>query len=271
MMMSSSFGKAAETVGEMLREQIEYRELLATLARRDLTLRYKQTAIGFGWAICMPLLNTAVFSVIFMRVAPMETPVPYPVYAFCGLVAWNFSASALRFAVTSLTGNPSLVTKIYFPREIFPFSAVLVALVDFAVASTGLVVLMAYYGIGVGGSLLLLPIVVLVQAAFTAAVALLLAMGNLFYRDVKYLFDVVLSVWMFATSVVYPVDRIGGWLGAVLALNPMTPIIDAYRSVLLLGERPGAEFAGTAVFAFVALVGSWFLFHRAEYDFAENL
>jgi lipopolysaccharide transport system permease protein len=267
----SRFRTATGTLGEMLREQVEFRELLATIVRRDLMLRYKQTVMGFGWALFMPLLNTVVFSVIFMRVAPVETPVAYPVYAFCGLAAWNFFASALRFAVTSLTSNPSLVTKVYFPREIFPFAAVLVALVDFAVASTMLVVLMAYYGIGVSWSLLLLPAVVVVHVVFTAAVALLLSMGNLFYRDVKYLFDVVLSVWMFATSVVYPVDRIGGWLGPLLGLNPMTPIIDAYRQVILLGQAPGASFYAAGAIASTLLVVAWFCFHRAEFEFAENL
>src|SRR5205085_4615315 len=111
----------------------------------DLRLRYKQTAMGFGWALLMPLLNTAIFSVVFMRVAPVETRVPYPLFAFCGLLAWNFTASALRFAVTSLTSNTNLVTKVYFPREIFPLSAVAVSLVDFAVAATVLVAMMASY------------------------------------------------------------------------------------------------------------------------------
>jgi lipopolysaccharide transport system permease protein len=262
---------AAGSVAEMLREQVEYRELLATIVRRDLMLRYKQTVMGFGWALFMPLLNTIIFSVIFMRVAPVETPVPYPVYAFCGLAAWNFFASALRFAVSSLTSNPSLVTKVYFPREIFPFSAVLVALVDFAVASTMLVVMMAYYGIGPSWTLLFVPVVVLVHVVFTAGVALLLSMGNLFYRDVKYLFDVMLSVWMFATSVVYPVDRVGGWLAPVLALNPLTPIIDAYRNVILLGEMPGPGFYAAGAIASGLLFVAWFRFHRAEFEFAENL
>jgi ABC-type polysaccharide/polyol phosphate export permease len=259
------------TLAEMLREQVEYRELLATITRRDLMLRYKQTAMGVGWAVCMPLLNTIIFSIIFMRVAPVETPVPYPVYAFCGLTAWNFVASALRFSVMSLTGNANLVTKVYFPREIFPFASVLVCLVDFAIAALLLVVMMAYYGIGVSWPILFLPVVVAVHVVLTAAVALLLSMGNLFYRDVKYVFEIVLSVWMFATSVVYPVDRVGGWLGRVLALNPLTPIIDAYRSVLLLGEWPGAAFGGAALLACVALVGAWVLFHRAEFEFAESL
>jgi lipopolysaccharide transport system permease protein len=259
------------SIREMVHEQVEYRELLATIARRDLMLRYKQTIMGVGWAICMPLLNTAVFSMIFMRVAPLDTGVPYPLVAFCGLAAWNFSASSFRFALSSLTGNPSLVTKVYFPREIFPVASVLVSLADFAVSAVVLVMLMAYYGVGVHATVLLLPLVVLVHVLFTTAIALLLSMANLFYRDVKYLFEIGVSIWMFATSVVYPVDRIGGWLGTALALNPMTPLIDAYRQVLLLGEAPGAPFYWAATTAVVALAVSWWGFHHAEYEFAESL
>src|ERR1700752_3530412 len=135
---------------EMVHEQVEFRELLYQMTVRDLLLRYKQTVMGFGWAIFMPLVNTAIFSVIFTRVASLDVGTPYPVYAFCGLVAWNFFASALRFSVVSLTSNSNLVTKLYFPREIFPFSAVLVSLVDFAVASLALAALMLYYKVAVG-------------------------------------------------------------------------------------------------------------------------
>src|SRR5215213_5641608 len=223
---------------EVVAEQWEYRELLVRMTARDLLLRYKQTVMGFGWAIFMPLVNTAIFSVIFTRVAAIDVGTPYPVYAFCGLVAWNFFASSLRFSVTSLTSNPSLVTKVYFPREIFPFSAVLVSIVDFAVSALVLVALMLYYRVAVGWPLLMLPVVVLGIIIFTAATALAISMANLFYRDVKYLFEIVIAVWMFATSVVYPIGRVGGKLGAVLTLNPMTPIVDAYRAVLLRGELP---------------------------------
>ena len=232
-------------VSEMLREQHDYRELLYQMTRRDLLLRYKQTVMGFGWAIFMPLVNTAIFSVIFTRVAAIDVGTPYPVYAFCGLVAWNFFASSLRFSVTSLTSNPSLVTKVYFPREIFPFSAVLVSIVDFAVSALVLVALMLYYKVAVGWPLLMLPVVVLAIVIFTAATALLISMANLFYRDVKYLFEIVIAVWMFATSVVYPIGRVGGKLGALLALNPMTPLIDAFRAVLLDQRLPGMAFGLT--------------------------
>src|SRR5436189_4597351 len=105
-------------VRELLLEQVEYRELLTRIIVRDLLLRYKQTVMGFGWAVFMPLINTAVFSVIFTRVAPIETGVPYPLFAYCGLFTWNFFASSLRFGVNSLTTNTNLVSKVYFPREI---------------------------------------------------------------------------------------------------------------------------------------------------------
>jgi ABC-type polysaccharide/polyol phosphate export permease len=258
-------------VREMFREQVEYRDLLAQMTKRDLLLRYKQTIMGFGWAVFMPLVNTAVFSVIFMRVAPIDTGVAYPLFAFCGLLVWNFTASSLRFGVNSLSSNTNLVTKVYFPREIFPFSAVLVCLVDFAVGSIVLVGLMAYYRIVPGSTIVFLPIVILVQVAFTASLSLLLAMANLFFRDVKYLFEVVVTVWMFATSVLYPVQILGGRLGTVALLNPMTAIIDSYRAVLFYGRSPfDPPFLLAASVSCLLLFVSWVAFHRAEFTFAEN-
>lgn len=255
---------------EMMSEQVEYRELLRQMALRDLLIRYKEAAMGFAWALFMPLLNTAIFSVIFMRVAPIELSLPYPVFAYCGLVAWNFFASSLRFSVTSLTSNRVLVTKVYFPREIFPFSVILVSLVDFAVGSVGLWILMIYYGVTPTWTLIALPLVIVVHVAFTAGAALLVAMGNLFYRDVKYLFEIVIAVWMFGTSVLYPTRSIGGAFGYLFALNPMTPIIDAYRAVLLEGRLPDAgPFSAAAAFAACMFVGGWLVFHRAEFRFAE--
>jgi ABC-type polysaccharide/polyol phosphate export permease len=257
---------------EMLAEQIHYRELLYEMTRRDLLIRYKQTIMGFGWAVFMPLVNTAVFSVIFTRVAPIPTDVPYPLFAYCGLLAWNFSASTLRASVVSLTSNAGLVTKVYFPREIFPFSAMLVALVDLLVGSSVLVALMAWYRVPPSIYIVVLPLVVAIHVMFTAAVALFVAMANLFYRDVKYIFEVVITLWMFATSVLYPVRTMTGRLGTVLRLNPMTAIIDAYRDVLF-GTRPPdwTSLAAAATFSVAALTAAWLLFHRSEFEFAERI
>jgi lipopolysaccharide transport system permease protein len=256
---------------EMLAEQIEYRELLLQMTMRDLLIRYKQAIMGFGWAIFMPVVNTAVFTVVFTRVASLDTPVAYPVYAYTGLLAWNFFASALRFSVTSLTGNSVLVTKVYFPREIFPFSAVAVSAVDFVLGSVVLAALMVYYGVQVTPTVLWVPVIFLVQVVFTTAVALLVSMANLFYRDVKYLFEVVITIWMFATSVVYPVDRVGGKLGVVMDWNPLTPVIDSYRNTLLLGMPPSPALSWAATISVLLLAVAWVVFHRAEFQFAENI
>ena len=265
---------AAALVGdlkEIVREQYDFRELLYQMTRRDLLLRYKQAIMGFGWAIFMPLVNTAVFSVIFTRVAPLDVGMPYPLFAYLGLLAWNFSASSFRFSVNSLTSNASLVTKVYFPREIFPISAVLVSLVDLAVGSIVLVGLMVYYQVVPTAALLALPWVLAVHLMFTLSVAMLLAMGNLFYRDVKYLFELVVTVWMFMSAVLYPVSGVGGWTGRVMAINPMTPILDGYRDVLLRGVMPGQAFMVTTVVSAILLVVAWVVFHRAEFAFAENV
>jgi ABC-type polysaccharide/polyol phosphate export permease len=264
-------GLVAEIVS-LIREQVDYRELLWAITRRDLALRYRNALIGLGWAVCAPLLHMLIFTVIFTRVVRLETDVPYPLFAFSGLVPWTLLASSLRVGATSLTVNPHLVTKVYFPREVLPFSTVLVSLIDFVVAFSLLIVLIVYYGFGLTAAALFLPVVLLVQLIFTAALTLLVAMATLFYADVKYLLELGITVWMLATSVVYPVERVGGGLGAVLALNPMTPIIDAYRTVLLAGELPPLRpFLAAAAVSVLALLASWLIFHRAEFRFAEEL
>ena len=259
-------------VREMVRELVEYRELLYTMMRRDLLLRYHQTIMGIGWAVLMPVTYMLVFSLIFTRVVPLETTLPYPIYAYAGLLPWNLLASSLRFAVSSLVANSTLVTKVYFPREILPFSVILVSLVDFAIGAVVLAGLMAWYQVPVGPALLFAPVVLLVQIAFTAGITLIVSMGNLFYRDVKYLLEIGITLWMFASSVVYPVQRVGGALGKLLALNPMTPILDAWRAVLLENRLPDAgPFAYATVVAFTLLAIAWLSFHRAEHSFAENV
>jgi lipopolysaccharide transport system permease protein len=257
---------------EMVGEQVAHRELLFRMVHRDLLLRYKQTLMGAAWAVFMPLVNTAIFSVIFTRVAPISTGVPYPVYAFSGLLVWNAFSSSLRFAVVSLTSNSNLVTKLYFPREIFPLSAVIVTLLDSVLASLVLVALMVYYHVAVSPFIALLPLVLVVQICFTCAMALVLSMANLFFRDVKYLFEIAIAIWMFATSVVYPVDMVHGRLGAVLRLNPMTPLIDAFRATVIGGFSLHVEaFAIASAVSVVGLLVSWLVFHRAEFTFAENI
>lgn len=257
---------------EMLTEQVRYRELLRQLVKRDLLLRYKQTVMGLAWAVFMPLVNTLIFSVIFMRVTQLNVGMPYPLFAFTGVLAWNFFASAMRFSMASLAGNVNLVTKVYFPREVLPFSQVIVCLFDNAVASIVIVALMWWYGITPTIAILWVPVIVAVQVLFVSMAGLLLSMANLFYRDVKYLLDVVLSVAMFTTTALYPAHTMGhGITAKVLYWNPLSVMIDAYRDALFYGLSPLTwRFGITAFLSLAGFLLAWLWFHRGEYAFAES-
>jgi ABC-type polysaccharide/polyol phosphate export permease len=200
--------------------------------------------------------------------------VPYPIFVYCGLLPWQWFSGALKNAAESLARNNRLVAKIYMPREVFPLSCVLSACADFAAASTLLGALMVWHRVPVAlAGLLWLPAVVAAQFLLVAGLALLLAMANLFFRDVKYVLEALLLVGMFATSVVYPLraESLGGW-AQVLALNPMTHLIDAYRQTLLHGQPPsllGFGYAATVAVA-VFLYGLK-KFHECEFLFAERV
>ena len=266
------FARLRQDIREMFTELRDYRELLFTMTRRDLVVRYRKTVMGFGWAIFMPVMNTIVFTVIFRRVAKIETDVPYPVFSYCGLLPWNLFATSLKTGLNSLVSNKSLLTKVYFPREVFPFTTMLVCVVDFVVGLSILALLMLYYRIPLSTTALFLPILVAVQLMFTTGLSMLLAPANLYYRDVKYILEVLITVWMFATPVVYPTRQVTGLLGLVLQMNPLAPIIDGYRAILLRGEFPNAiPFATTAVLSLVIFTVGWIVFHRTEYTFAENV
>jgi lipopolysaccharide transport system permease protein len=225
--------------------------------------------IGIGWALATPLLQMAMFTVVFTRVAPLDVGVPYPLYAYVGLVAWTLTASSLREATNSLSSNAALVTKVRFPRAVLPLASVCTALVDFVVAALLIGGLLWYYGIGVTPTVLLFPVVLAVHLVLLAGLALLLSAANLFWRDVRHLFEVLINVWMFATAVIYPLQRIGGRLGDFLTLNPMTHIVEAYRDVIVRGQGLRAPFAIVAVASLVLVVIAWRVFQRSERRFAE--
>lgn len=267
-----TLGRLRRDVREMVTEVRDYRELLLMITRRDLLLRYRKTVMGFGWAIFMPVINTIVFTVIFRRVATIQTDVPYPVFAYCGLLPWNLFATSLKTGISTLVVNKNLLVKVYFPREMLPFSTMLVGVVDFFVGLSILAVLMLYYWIPVTWTVLFLPVLIVVQLMFTAGLAMLLAPANLYYRDVKYILDVVIAVGMFATPVVYPTRQLTGTLGVILQLNPLAPIIDGYRAVLLHGQLPSAiPFTAAAILSLTIYAVGWLIFHRAESSFAENV
>jgi ABC-type polysaccharide/polyol phosphate export permease len=263
-----------------------YRELLWMLAWRDIRVRYKHSVLGAAWAILPPLATMLIFTFVFGSVINLDKrrltgspDLPYPLFAFSGLVPWMFFAGGLTVAVNSLVSNRQLVTKIYFPREVFPLAAVLSAFVDFVIASVMLVILAAAFHFMSNGwtysfhwTILLLPFVVGVQIILMIGLSLLLSMANLFYRDVGFIFRSIIQLWMFVTCVVYQLEATAGWKRIVVQLNPMTPIIRAYRDCLIHGRPPfDAAFAGAAAVSIMFMLVGWWWFRRREDDFAENI
>jgi len=256
-----------------LRELWSYRELLYFLTWRDVLVRYKQAVLGVAWAILQPFLTMVVFTLVFNRTLGVKSPdptLPYAVFSFSGLLAWQFFAGALSRSGVSLVGNASLLTKVYFPRLVIPSSAVLAGLVDFVISFVILLVIMAFYGIAPAWHVVFLPLFVLLAMATALAVSLWLSALNVLYRDVQYLIPFLVQLWMFVSPVIYPIDKIpAGALRIVFSLNPMTGVIGGFRWALLGQQFPGRYMWISIGVVVVLLVGGLFYFKRMERVFAD--
>jgi len=256
-----------------VKEIFLYRELLVILIIKELKVRYKQTLLGMVWAMFTPLAMMFIFTFVFSRVTKISTgDIPYPLFAYCGLLPWTFFAGSLSAATSSLSGNAGLITKIYFPREVFPLSIIFSKLVDFFIASLILFGLMLFYKMPFHSTILLAPLVFVIQLILMIGLSFLLSVGNLFFRDVRYVFDVVIMLWMFATSVVYPINVASPAMQKILMLNPMTAILNVYRLLILKGEihQAGQLLPAAAVSIVIFFIGI-ILFRKTEHLFAENI
>ncbi len=221
-----------------LKELWQYRELLYFFAWRDLKVRYKQTAIGAGWAIFQPLITMIVFSIFFGGLAKMPSDnVPYPIFVYVGLLFWQFFSSALSDTSNSLISNQSIITKVYFPRLILPVSSVITKFVDFLIAAVILIGLMFYYGYTPNLlGLMILPLLLIITFMAAVGGGLFLAAINVKYRDVRYALPFFIQLLLFVTPVIYPAS-IAGKYSILLAMNPMMGVIQNARAALL-GTAP---------------------------------
>jgi len=257
-----------------LSELWRFRELVYFLAWRDVKIRYKQTALGAAWAILQPLMMMAVFTVFFGRMAGVPSAgLPYPLFAYAGLLAWTFFAAAVAGASNSVVGSERLITKIYFPRLAIPFAAAGAAVVDFAVALSLLGVMMLYYGVAPGVGLLAAPAIFGLILLTALGCGTLLAALNVAYRDFRYVMPFLLQLWMFATPTVYmqpSAARTGsGLLGALLSLNPMTGLVDAFRIAALGGSISWPLLLGPALAAVATFAAGCLYFRKVEDRFAD--
>jgi lipopolysaccharide transport system permease protein len=254
-----------------LAELWHHRELLFLLAWRDATVRYKQSVVGIGWAVIQPLLMMAIFSVVFGQFAKLPSDgAPYPLFALCALLPWNYFSRALTDSSNSLVASSQLITKIYFPRLILPISKVFSGLIDFAVALVLLVILMVWYRVTPSLGILFLPVFVGVTVLTAFAAGLWLTALNVKYRDVAFVVPFLAQAWMYASPVAYSSAIVPiGWR-RIYALNPMVGVIEGFRWALLGQAAPRLELMLPSLGMIVLLlVSGLFYFRRMERTFAD--
>ncbi len=249
-------------------------DLLFMLTWREITIKYKQSLMGFFWAILMPCLIVAAGLLVRVGMSRMSGA-PLEIEHIAGIMVkslpWAFVVSALRFSSISLIANSNLVTRANCPRIVFPLASILSALFDLAIASLPLIVILAFLGTPLTLQLFwVLPLLALL-AVLVAGLGIILATGNLFYRDVKYIVEVLLTFAIFFTPVFYEAEMFGDWRTWIL-LNPAAPILEGLYSTTVLGRAPDLPWlAYSAAVTLVLASGAWLLFRRYEPSFADRI
>ncbi len=258
-----------------LRAVWQYRELLFFLAWRDIKVRYKQTALGVAWIVLQPLLSTVVFTLLFGGLLKVPSNgAPYALFALAALVPWQYFSGSMTRVGTSLVNSANLITKVYFPRLIIPLSGVISTLVDFAIGFAVLVILLIVYRTPLTLNVLWLPAFLLLAIVTALGFGLWLAALNVKYRDVNYLIPFLLQIWMYATPVVFGTTLIPERFRWLMALNPMTGVVEGFRWALLSGASaefaaPGPLVAASAAISAVVLATGIVFFRNTEKTFAD--
>ena len=262
---------------------VDYRELIAVLAWKNITVRYKQAYLGIGWAIVKPLALMLVFTLVRSFVGIPSGNVPYPILAFAALLPWIFFQDSASEGVQSVVGNAALIRKIYFPREVFPITGIITKLVELGINAIILAGLMLWFRMMPSVYILWAPVIILYTILASLTVALAGAAINVYYRDVGAALPVLLSLLMYASPVIYPLDLVkdkllvqqaagdqSNVLYTLYTLNPMAGIIDSFQNVVLRSQPPDfqAMLPGMILVA-IALPISYLFFKRAESYFAD--
>lgn len=247
-----------------------YRELLYFLTLRDVKIRYKQTAIGVLWAVLQPVLTTVIFTVLFSNFARFQTEnVPYPLFALSGLMIWLYVHTSITLAANSFVGNTNLVTKVYFPRLIVPFAAVLAGLSDVIFSFLLLMILMVWYGVSLSWQIIFAPVFLILAILQTVAFGTLFSALNVRFRDVKFALPFALQVWMIVSPVFYPSAILSEKWRLIFAINPLVGILEGFRASLFGTPFDWQVIGVSGISIFVLILFSLFIFKRMEDDFAD--
>lgn len=253
-----------------LRELWAYRELFYVLGERDVRIRYKQTVLGAAWAILQPLATMVLFTLIFGRLAQIPSEgLPYAVFVYAGLLPWNLFSATVTASSNSLVGSSALITKVWFPRLLVPMSSAASPLVDFAVSSMILLLLMIGYGVPWSFRMLVIPVLVVILVMLAAGVGTMMAALVVTYRDVRFLVPFMVQFWMFASPVIYPPTMIPEGYRWLLWLNPMTGIIESFRWAFLGKPLDHTSLIISVVAAMAVFFIAIAYFQRVEKGFAD--
>jgi lipopolysaccharide transport system permease protein len=250
-----------------------FRELFQVLARRDLSVRYRQTVIGILWALIRPLLTMVVFTIIFGRIAklPTESGAPYALMVFAGILPWTFFSSSVSEASNSLINNERLITKVYFPRLIIPLATIVVAFVDSLISFCILLALMAWYRYLPDWRMVVLPVFVLLAFVASAGPALLISSLNVKYRDFRYVVPFIVQLGLYVSPVGFSSSVVPAQWRLLYSLNPIVGVIDGFRWCLLRG-RSEIYWPGLVASSAIAAFFLWFglrQFRKTEKSFAD--
>jgi lipopolysaccharide transport system permease protein len=253
-----------------LREIWQYRELLFFLTWRDIKIRYKQTVLGFAWAILQPFLTMVVFSIFFGALAKIPSEgIPYPLFNYTALLPWQFFEQSMSISANSLITNANMVTKVYFPRIFIPISSVFSGLVDFVIAFLVLIGMMFYYQVTPGIATLLLPLFLLLAFITAMGMSLWVSALNVKYRDVRYIVPFLARFWFFATPITYSSTLLSEPWRTLYGLNPMVGVVEGFRWALL-NTNPPESMIFLSIFIAVGLfISGLFYFNRNEKTFAD--
>jgi len=254
-----------------LRELWQYRELIYTFTRRDIKVRYKQTALGAAWAIIQPFFTMVVFTLFFGKLAKIPSEgLPYSIFSYTALIPWTFFAHGISQSTNSLVNNSNLISKVYFPRLVIPIAAVLGGTVDFIPAFTVLLGMMFYFGITPSLNVLWLPLFLLLALTTSLGVGLWLSATNLRFRDVGHTVNFVVQFWLFATPIAYSSSLLPQPWRTLYGINPMVGVVEGFRWALLgTNTAPGPITIVSALAALALLVSGAFYFRRMERTFAD--
>lgn len=255
-----------------LSELWQYRELLYIFTWRDIKVRYKQTLLGVGWVLFQPIVTTGIFSIFFGKLAKMPTgEIPYPLFSYAGLVIWLFFSNSLVAASNSLVENSNMLKKVYFPRLLLPFSAILTAVVDFFISLPLLFIICLFFGFFPSPLLLLyFPLLLLIILLTVSGVGMFLSSVNLKYRDVRYILPFFIQIGLFLTPVIYPLSVISDYRKWVLMLNPLSGVIEIWRQLITGNSQIDLNLLfASLIFSIVIFTFGLIYFKKTELFFAD--